>query len=153
MHIPIEQFFYNRVYQAAEEFLLPMATVLCEPAWEEQIQVLLEEANIDPGRQTQAVVLHPATLVILRTSSSPSERTFAKRKKDVLARVLPDIAARRVPLLGNIALPEDSLFRNCAIHDIISGGEGYRLTWGEGLPDGINDEFGECMHRFGVDVR
>lgn len=142
--LSLDQLFHNEAVADGDEYLLPMATVLCEPAWQ-QIRLLMSKAASKPLRIKKMVAVHPATIVILRTPSLPTEKTFAGRKRELLARTLQEIEDCKTPLLNTMAFPETSAFHQCAIPDILTGGEGYKLAWGEGLEDGINDEFGNLI--------
>jgi len=134
--------FYHDPLFESYEYIVPMATVLCEPAWK-QVRALIEATTNRPISLRKAIAIHPATLIILRTPGMPSEKTFSKLKRQMLKETLGDIEDRKVVLLNNLAFPQAGPFHDCAIYDVLAGGEGYRLSWGEGLQDGINDEFGE----------
>ena len=144
--IDSQSFFHRDPFYEAEQLIIPTATVLCEACWP-SLRLGIESTANRPLKFRKLVVVHPATLIILRTPSTTQFSCNVKLLfKQTLNGIIKDIRERRLALFSNATIPDWNIFRTCAIDDVLRGGESYKLAWPWGLPNGTEDEFGRFRH-------
>ena len=134
-----ESVFYRIPLYEADQLIIPTATALCEPSWS-TIRSTFEATAYSVPFSRQLIVLHPASLVILRSPDPQTSIEVKRRFRETLSGVIADVEERRVGLLGAGAFSESSAFRRHAIDDIVHGGEPYKLAWPWGLEGSVEEE-------------
>lgn len=113
------------VEPASADWIMPMSTVVCEPLFRSRVLRKMV------GYKDVSLVIHPATLVRLRTRELPTE--LKSHHRDGLRLLSKLIESRSLPVLSHKAFPDTASIRDKSIQNTISGGKGFELEWTYGL--------------------